>query len=558
MPHLMDKKTRSELKPILKALVKPVKLIFFTQQSECSICGHQKQLLEELSGLSDKLELKVYDFILNGDDSTHYKIDKVPATAILGDKDYGIRFYGLTAGYEFTSLIEAIVMASTGHSGLEPEMEALVRSIKEPVHLKVFATTTCPYCPKMVHIAHQFAFVNKNIRADMIEGSGFPELVQRYEVSGVPKTVVNEVHSFEGAIPEGAAFLEILKTVDPEEYEKIDAVIRESRGEKKAVKATEDHDYEVIIIGGGPAALSAAIYAARKDLDTALITKKFGGQITYTAAVENYLGFTSVGGQDLTTLFRNHVENHAIAEASGTYVVDVKRDKTQFLVETEDKRQFRARSIIYCAGMEYRRLGVPGEERFLGKSIGFCATCDAPLYRGRKVAVVGGGNSAFTAARDLLSFASEIHLIHRRKAFTADKKLQEEVLNSDKVTVHSPMVVRAFLGRKKLTGVRLKSIDNKKKLDIKVDGVFLEIGLSPNSVPMKNIIELNQWGEVPVKKDQSTSVPGLFAAGDVTDTEEKQISISVGEGAKAALSAQKYLVAHKLTKSTMDTKETWQ
>jgi thioredoxin-disulfide reductase len=554
----MDKKTRSELKPILKALVKPVKLLFFTQQSQCPACGPQQQLLEELSGLSDKLELKVYDFILNGDESMHYRIDKVPATAVLRDKDHGIRFYGLTAGYEFTSLIEAIVMVSTGHSGLEPEMEALVRTIKEPVHLQVFATTTCPYCPKMVHVAHQFAFVNKNIRADMIEGSEFPELVKRYDVTGVPKTVVNEVHSFEGAIPEGPVFLEILKTVDPQEYEKLDAVIRESRGEKKAVKATEDHEYEVIIIGGGPAALSAAIYCARKDLDTALITKKFGGQITYTAAVENYLGFTSVGGEDLTILFRNHVENHAIAEASGTNVVGVKRAKTQFLVKTEDKRQFRARSIIYCAGMEYRRLGVPGEERFLGKSIGFCATCDAPLYRDKKVAVVGGGNSAFTAARDLLTFASEIHLIHRRKDFTADKKLSEEVLNSGNVTTHTPMEVRAFLGKKKLTGIRLKSADSRKKLDITVDGVFLEIGLSPNSVPMKDIIELNQWGEVPVKKDQSTSIPGLFAAGDVTDSEEKQISISVGDGAKAALSAHKFLVANKLTRSSMDTKETWQ
>jgi alkyl hydroperoxide reductase subunit F len=410
----------------------------------------------------------------------------------------------------------------------------------------------------MVHIAHQFAFINENIKGDMIEGSEFPDLVQRYEVSGVPKTIVNEVHSFEGAIPEGAVFLEILKTVDPEEYEKLDAVIRESRGEKKAFTAEEDHDYEVVIIGGGPAALSAVIYAARKDLDVALITKKFGGQITYTAAVENYLGFTSVGGQDLTTLFRNHVENHAIAEASGTTVVSVKRDKAQFLVKTQDKKRFRAQSIIYCAGMEYRRLGVPGEERFLGKSIGFCATCDAPLYRGKKVAVVGGGNSAFTAVRDLLSFASEIHLIHRRKEFTADKKLVKEVLESNNVTLHTPMVVQAFPGKEKLTGVRIKSLENKKKLDIPLDGVFLEIGLTPNSDPVKKIIQLNRWGEVPVQKDQSTSIPGLFAAGDVTDSSEKQISVAVGDGAKAALSAHKYLVAHKFTKSTKDTRETWQ
>lgn len=558
MTKIINEETKKELQPILDALASTVNLVFFTQKHGCPACKQQYKLLKELSSLSEKLNLKVYDFVLHGDEAIKYHIDKIPAIAVIGEKDHGIRFYGLTTGYEFSSLLEAVIMVSTRQSSLEPALKALVQSIKEPVHIQVIVTLTCPYCPKMVHTAHQFALINDNIRADMIEGSEFPQLVERYDVSGVPKTIVNEVHSFEGALPEAAVYLEILKTVNPGEYEKLDEAIREFRGLRKAKSAEEGHEYEALIIGGGPAALSAAIYSVRKGLDVALITKNFGGQITYTANVENYLGFPGIGGQDMSELFRNHMENYEIAEVLGTNVVDVRKDEKNFTVITEDDREFRANSVIYCAGKEYRRLGVPGEDRFIGKSIGFCATCDAPLYREKSIAVVGGGNSAFTAVRDLLNFASEIHLIHRRKEFRADEFLVEDILESDKIKIHTPMIVKAFLGKEKLTRVSLESVNGKEKLDIKVDGVFLEIGLIPNSLPLKNLLELNRWGEVPVKRDQSTTVPGLFAAGDVTDVEEKQISIAVGDGTKAALAAHKYLVENKLTKSKIGVKESWQ
>jgi alkyl hydroperoxide reductase subunit F len=558
MPDIIDEETKTQLKEVLSALPKPVKLVLFTQDVACPECEKQQTLLEELASLSDKLELKIYDFVLHGEEAMNYKVDKIPATAIIGEKDYGIRFYGICAGYEFNSLMEAIVMVSTGNSGLDPQLEVLVRNIKETVHIQVIVTLTCPYCPKMVHTAHQFAFVNDNIRSDMVEGAEFPHLVQRYDVTGVPKTIVNEVHSFEGALPEGAVYLEILKLINPEEYRQLDEAIREFKGKRKARSIDEKNEYDIIIVGGGPAAMSAAIYAARKGLDCALIANKLGGQINYTAEIENYLGFPSIGGQDLMEMFRNHMENHPIAEVLGANVKGIKTKGNGFLVITEEKQKYKAKSVIFCAGKEYRRLGVPGEERFIGKSIGFCATCDAPLYHGKNVAVVGGGNSAFTSVRDLLNFATEIHLIHRRKEFRADEALKEEVLGAKNLQVHTPMVVDSFLGKEKLTGIRLKSADGKKRFDLKVDGVFLEIGLSPNSDPLKSLVKLNQWGEVPVNRDQATSVPGLFAAGDVTDIEEKQISISVGDGAKAALSAHKYLVENKLVESKVAIKETWQ
>ncbi len=558
MSKLMDKETTARLESILAALISPVRLLFFTQTNACPSCKQQQEILEEIVALSSKLKLEVYDFILNGEEVSNYGIDKIPATAVIGGRDYGIRFYGLTAGYEFTSLIEAIIMASTGQSGLDPPVESLVRNITEPVHIQVMVTLTCPYCPKMVHTAHQFAIANENIRADMVEASAFPQLAQRYNVTGVPKTIINEVHSFEGALPAAPAYLEVLAAVNPEEYRQLKETIREIQGVKKARRAEEEHDYEAIIVGGGPAALSAAIYAVRKGLDVALIAKKLGGQINYTASIENYLGMAEISGTDMAELFRNHMEKYPIAEALGTNAVQVRKDEKGFTVTTDDNRKFKSSCVIYCAGKEYRRLGVPREERFIGKGIGFCATCDAPLFRGKRVAVVGGGNSAFTSTRDLINYASEIHLIHRRNEFRADEALRHEVRKSSKVSFHTPMIVNSFLGDDQLTGVRLESVDGKDRFDLKVDGVFLEIGLTPNSDPLKELVELNDWNEVPTERDQSTKTEGLFAAGDVTDVKEKQISIAVGQGALAALSAHKYLVEKGLTKSGTNVKESWQ
>ena len=554
----MDEETAGELQQLLKGLQSSVKLLFFTQKDACPICVHQRELLEELASLSNKLELKVYDFVLNGDEVSNYRIDKIPATAVIGTKDYGIRFYGLTAGYEFKSLIEAIMMISTGQSGLNPELETLVREIGEEVHLQVFVTLTCPYCPKIVRIAHQFAFTNDHIRADMVESAEFPYLTQRYNISGVPKTIINETSSFSGALSEAAAYLEILKALNPERESRLEEATREVQGFRSMKKAEENHQYEVIIIGGGPAAMSAAIYSARKGLDVALISKKMGGQITYTASVENYLGLPDISGAHMAELFRNHMENYPIAEYIGTNVVQVKKDDDHFAVITEGDHHFKALSVIYCAGEEYSRLGVPREELFIGKGIGFCATCDAPLYRGKRVAVVGGGDSAFTAVRDLTGFASEIHLVHRRNEFKADEALVREVTQAGNVILHTPMIVDSFLGEDRLTGLRLKSVDDEETLDLQVDGVFLEVGLTPNNDPLKGLAMLNERGEVHVDRDQSTNVEGLFAAGDVTDVEEKQISIAVGQGALAALTSYRYLFDNKLIRSRITAKDSWQ
>jgi alkyl hydroperoxide reductase subunit F len=374
----------------------------------------------------------------------------------------------------------------------------------------------------------------------------------------VPKTVINETHMFDGAVPAANLYMEILKTVDPDVYRQIDEMIRESEGIRKARKVDPAHSYDILIVGAGPAAMSAALYAARKGLDVAMIAARIGGQMTYTGSVDNYLGFPSVSGSDLAEVFRQHMERYPVAEAFGTAVIDVRKEGDSFVVRAEDGRRFTGNAVIYCAGKEYRKLDVPNEERFMGKGIGFCANCDAPLYRDKRVAVVGGGNSALTSARDLIRFAREVHLVHRKTDFTADELLVKQVLGSDKVTVHAPMTVDSFLGKERLIGVHLSSPDGKEGTDLLVEGVFLEIGLSPNSAPIRGLAEMNDIGEVVAGRDQSTLTPGLFAAGDVTDVVEKQISVSVGQGAVAAISAYEYLSGKGLTQSRAGQREDWQ
>jgi alkyl hydroperoxide reductase subunit F len=393
----------------------------------------------------------------------------------------------------------------------------------------------------MVHVANQFAYVNDEIQAQMIEASEFLELAQAYGVEGVPRTVINESTALEGAYPPGPFYLSVLQAVDPEAYADVEAQIRQEEGLRGVVELEEGRVYDVVIVGGGPAGLSAALYAARKDLGVALVAKKLGGQLLYTAQVDNYLGLPGIGGTELLQRFKFHAESYPLAELLGVEVTEVKDSHGGFLVRTEDGREIAGHTIIYCAGKEYTRLGVPNEERFIGRGIAFCATCDAPLYRGRRVAVVGGGNSAFTAVRDLLGFASEIHLIHRREGFGADATLVEEVRGHPKVTLHTPYQVTSFVGDGFLEGVEMMSQESGEEDTLEVDGVFLEIGLSPNSDAVRGLVVLNENGEIPVNTDRSTELPGFFAAGDVTDVPEKQIAVAVGHGAMAALSAYEYL-----------------
>ncbi len=531
-----------QLHELLRGLGHPVRVLFFSRQEACAECPAQRELLDLVASASDKqVSVESYDLDREPELARYHGVERVPATIVLGRENYGLRFFGVTGGHEFPSLVHAVRLAADGPDVLDPQLRQLAAWVDKPTHLEVMVSLECPWCPKLVQLALQLAVANPNIRADMVDVAEFPDLTERYQVREVPRMVVNERPTFHGALPAGEAIMEILKVANPESWERIDALLRDVQGERNVHEPRTDETYDVLIVGAGPAAYSAAVYAARKGLQVALIGDEPGGQLMKTALVENWPGVPQVDARDLAEALRRQIEHYAIAEALRARVTRIARTDEGFNAMTSDGRSFHARSVIWCAGKEYRRLGVPGEEKFLGNGIAFCATCDAPLFVNKRVAVVGGGNSAFTAARDLLHYASEIHLITRGATFRADPVLQPDVLSSPKVKAHAATHVVEFLGDHRLIGARIESLDGSQREELAIDGAFLEIGLIPNTHPLEGFMPLNSRREIPVDRNQATALPGFFAAGDVTDELEKQLVVASATGAKAAVSAWEYL-----------------
>ena len=299
--------------------------------------------------------------------------------------------------------------------------------------------------------------------------------------------------------------------------------------------------YDLLILGGGPAAMSAAVYAARKLIKLAIITKDFGGQVRETSEVENWLGFQSINAKDLVDMFQEHVKGFDIPVSIGPATVEVKRDVDFFKVRTDDGRIYSGRTLILATGKRHRLLNVPGEKELVGRGVAYCATCDAPFFKGKKVVVVGGGNSAFTTAMDLLKVEAGVTLVNFNKGWRADETLKQRVRRTDKVSLLDYHQVVRIEGRDRVTAVVVRNREDEEEEKLDASGVFVEIGLLPNNESFKDLVELNEQGEVIVDCSCQTSVEGVFGAGDVTTVPHKQIVIAAGEGAKAALSAYNYL-----------------
>jgi len=301
--------------------------------------------------------------------------------------------------------------------------------------------------------------------------------------------------------------------------------------------------YDLIIIGGGSAGMTAAVYSARKQLKSLLITKDLGGQLLWTSDIENYMGYQYVTGRELTDKFKTQMEQFPIVGiVNGDSVEKVEQSEDLFVAKTESGRNYFGKVVIVASGKRYKPLNVLGEERLVGSGISYCATCDAPLFAGKDVAVVGGGNSGFTAVIDLIGIANKVYVVNRSSEWQADPILVEKTNGEEKfIPLLSHQVVEIH-GEKTVSDITIESLETKEKKKIPVQGVFIEIGLLPNSECAKDLVNLNQWGEIIVDCGCNTSVPGVFAAGDVTTVPEKQIGVAIGEGTKAALTAYKYLL----------------
>jgi NADH-dependent peroxiredoxin subunit F len=298
--------------------------------------------------------------------------------------------------------------------------------------------------------------------------------------------------------------------------------------------------YELIIIGGGPAGMAAAVYAARKLLKTLIISSDIGGQVMWTNAVENYMGYQLIEGDELIAKFEQQMNQFPIDRKIRIKVAQVRKIDGGFEVVSETGDNFQGKAVILASGKRPRRLNLEREIELTGRGVTYCNTCDGPNYAGQKVAVIGGGNSAIEAALDLLKIAEHVDLVSVTP-LTGDPILIEKLSAANNLTIYTEQQTAQILGQDAVEGIIIKDLKTGSTRQLDVTGVFIEIGLVPNSEMVKDLIKLNQVGEVPVNYSSETEIPGLFAAGDVTTVPEKQIAIAVGEGAKAALRAHRYL-----------------
>ncbi|MDP2719216.1 MAG: FAD-dependent oxidoreductase [Dehalococcoidia bacterium] len=299
--------------------------------------------------------------------------------------------------------------------------------------------------------------------------------------------------------------------------------------------------FDLIILGGGPAALTAAVYAARKKLDILLITPELGGQPNRTTGVENYMGFQYIEGPELMDKFAAQIKQFPLQQKIGEAATRVSLNKKgKFEVATDQGGDYLGKSVIVATGKRPRTLNVPGEDKYTGKGVTYCAICDGPVFEGQKVAVIGGGNSALEAANDMIKIAEHVYLVSRT-SLSADPVLVERAKKAKNFTVYTDHQVEDIEGDVFVKAVNIKNSKSTEKLKLEVGGVFVEIGLNPNSDCVKGLARLNKTGEIEIDCSCHTSIPGLFAAGDVTNTPEKQIVVAAGEGCKAALAAQNYL-----------------
>jgi NADH-dependent peroxiredoxin subunit F len=299
--------------------------------------------------------------------------------------------------------------------------------------------------------------------------------------------------------------------------------------------------HELIILGAGPAGMTAGVYAARKQIDTLIISDNVGGQTLWSSDIENYPGFTYVTGTELVEKFEDHLR-HFNMRQEYTRVTKLYQTRKGFRVETEDMREFDTRMVIIATGKSPRMLNVPGEREFRGRGVNYCATCDAPLFAGMEVAVIGGGNSGLDAALQLMKITPKVYLIERTDKLRADEILQEKIQAAPNVEILLETAATEVMGDVTVSSLAVRHLTSGDRRELPVRGIFVEIGLAPNTDFLDGLLELNEFREIPINCAAETEVPGLFAAGDVTDVPEKQIVIAAGEGAKAALRAYAYLI----------------
>lgn len=504
-----------------KSLIDQVTAIFASLESEYIFDVHASkehesynelvEMLEDVVSCSPKLTLN-----LNDGESIAFSLLK-------NGESTGITFRGIPNGHEFTSLLLAVIN-SDGKGKNQPDefIKDRVKSLKGDIKLTTYVSLTCTNCPEVVQSLNLMSILNPNISHEMVDGSIYQDEAKSLRIQAVPAVYADGELLHVGRGELGALL----------------SKLEEKYGTESSVKDNEPKLFDMIVIGGGPAGASAAIYSARKGLSVAVISENVGGQVKDTQGIENFISIPTTTGEEMTRSIRKHMEEYPISILEHRIVEKVEQDGLEKIIHVKGGETFITRSLVIATGANWKKLNVPGESEHIGKGVAFCVHCDGPFYKDKHVAVIGGGNSGIEAAIDLSGICSKVTVVEFLNELKADKVLQEKLATLTNVEVVLSSQTTEVIGNgEKVTALKVKSRETEEEKKIDVNGVFIQIGLAPNSYLFKDLVSITKYGEIEIDGNARTNVPGIYAAGDVTTVPFKQIIVSMGEGAKAALSA---------------------
>lgn len=489
---------------------------------------HQKRaelekFLNDLANVSERIEVSIDDRLaLRSAVSFTLLSDGVPT---------GIYFSGIPGGHEFTSLVVALLQAGGRELKLDPSIQQRIKAISQPLAFETFVSLSCHNCPEVVQSLNQFALLNSNISNEMIDGNVFPELVESKSIQGVPAVFLNGEAFANGKI-DTAVLLEKLLEQHPDMMAEQDQQLPEQ---------------DVTVIGGGPAGVAAAIYAARKGLKVTIVADRIGGQVKDTMDIENLISVPKTTGPRLSANLEQHLSAYPLTKRENLTVKSLQvaeQTKTAHQLTLNTGEIINSKTVIIASGAKWRQLGIPGEAENIGNGVAYCPHCDGPFFKGKDVAVIGGGNSGVEAALDLSGIVRSVTLFEFMPQLKADQVLQQQLQKRDNIKVLTNTATTEITTGEdgKVNAIKYSDRATDNSGELPLAGVFVQIGLAPNSDFVKQQLELTEFGEIIVDEKSRTNVLGIFACGDVTTVPYKQIVIAMGEGAKAALSAFDYLL----------------
>ena len=515
---MLDSNLKAQLKTYLEKVTQPFEIVASLDDGAKS--QEMLGLLEDITSLSDKITLRT-----DGDDA------RKPSFALnrIGG-DISLRFAGIPMGHEFTSLVLALLQVGGHPSKTAAEVIDQIKSLDGEYNFETYFSQSYQNCPDVVQALNLMAVLNPNIRHVAIDGALFQDEVTERQVMSVPSIYLNGELFGQGRMGEE----EILAKLDT------------GASARDAEKLSAKDAFDVLVVGGGPAGASAAIYAARKGIRTGVAAERFGGQVLDTMAIENFISVNETEGPKLARALENHVREYDVDIMNlqrAAQLIPALGEGGLHEIKLENGGSLKAKTLILATGARWREMNVPGEQEYRGRGVAYCPHCDGPLFKGKRVAVIGGGNSGVEAAIDLAGIVAQVTLIEFDSQLRADAVLQKKLHSLPNVTVITSALTSEVIGDgKKVTGLTYKDRNSSEFHSLELEGIFVQIGLLPNSDWLKGTVELTSRGEIIVDARGETSLPGIFAAGDVTTVPYKQIVIAVGEGAKASLSAFDHLI----------------